>query len=189
MNIQGKYHFVFLHGFEGTPYKDFWPWLKSELEKQGHTIEAPQLPNTNSPDVNEQVAYVLTNCRLDENTILVGHSLGGVVANKVIEQLRSPIAGFIHVASPINTDFKDGVERPIIFDWQFNFEKIKKQAGVVVVISDVNDFAVPVEHARTVTKKLGARLIITEAVEPHFCAAVEPIILDAISNMINKLQS
>src|SRR5688500_302252 len=134
MMTQEKHNFVFLHGFGGTPYEIFWTKAKELLTAKGYAIQAPQLPDTDAPNVYKQVNFALEHCQFNEKTILVSHSLGAVVGVKILEQLHRRIAAFLHIASPINSDFKDEVERPINFDWQFDFAKAKKHVGRIIII-------------------------------------------------------
>ena len=55
------------------------------------------LPNSADPTEDEQVSYVLRNFQFDANTVLVAHSLGTVVAMKVLEKLETKIAGLVFV--------------------------------------------------------------------------------------------
>jgi leucyl-tRNA synthetase len=78
--------FVLLHGKGGSPDTNFFPWLKGELEKKGYEVQAPQMPGGEEPDDNEQAEFVLANCKLDEKTVIIGHSFGGVVALMLLER-------------------------------------------------------------------------------------------------------
>ena len=81
-----KYKYVILHGYKSRPDRPRWLWFKSELEKLGHEVVIPVLPNSDEPSESEQVAAALAAVTYDENTILVGHSLGAVVAMKMLQK-------------------------------------------------------------------------------------------------------
>ncbi|MFH1200901.1 MAG: class I tRNA ligase family protein, partial [bacterium] len=183
LNIKNNY--VLLHGYNGTPEGIFFPWLKKELEKVNFKYQAPILPNPSNPTEEEQVNFVLKNCKFDSNTILLGHSLGAVVAMKVLEKLDKKIAGLVLVGGFVEHNFKD---RPRPFDktfkWKFDFNKIKKQVGFVRILSDLADYAVPIEQGRILAKKLNGTLIEKTGEKPHFTNDKEPLILkNLVSNI------
>ncbi len=179
-------NFVILHGYTGLPNKNFIPWLKKQLEGQGYKVQAPELPNTKNPKEKEQVNYVLENCRIDENTILIGHSLGGVVAIKVLQKFNRPVAGLVLVAPAVNPHFRTGEERPFwkTFKWDFGYNQIKKLALTRIILSDLQEKQ-RIAYLEFLGKKLDAKLITGIAVREHFCAAEEPLILE---NILQKIK-
>jgi leucyl-tRNA synthetase len=61
-NVENKLNYVLLHGYKGSTANVFIPWLKKELEKHGHKVQVPALPNPNNPTEKDQVKFVLDNC-------------------------------------------------------------------------------------------------------------------------------
>jgi len=173
-------NYVLLHGYEGRPDSNFKPWLKKELEQRGYDVQVPALPNPDNPNIMEQVAYVLEHCTFDEHTILLGHSLGGPVALKVVEALARPIQKLIIAAGFIQPHFRDHA-RPFekTFDWTFDFKKIKKNAGSITYLRASNDSAVPAEQADAMRSKMGGTIIDCEAADDHICGTKEPEVLSA----------
>ena len=175
-------NYILLHGFRGSPETNFFPWLKEELEKKGAKVSVPRLPNPAAPSVYEQVKYVLENCEFDENTVLLGHSLGSMIALKVLEKLEKPIrklvlaAGFIGPKDPGNLrEFEKK------FDWEFDFEKIKRNAGEIVLLRAENDTLVPESRGRSLYREFAgrARVVNFKASENHICGEQEPVVLNA----------
>ncbi len=186
-----KYNFVLLHGYTGRNDKNFFPWLKAELEKCGATVQVPQLPNTDNPVVIDQMNYVLKNIKFDENTVLVGHSLGGLVAMKVLEKISKPIHKLILVAPATLKQFyepgedinhKTGKQKAFIgsFDYQFDFGKISQQAKTKIILQDDNDTPSRVPSMQFIAEKIQAQLYNTVANKNHFRAEQEPFILEKI---------
>lgn len=180
-NIAGKYRFINLHGFTGTPRENFFPWLEESLKKQNHEVITPELPDTEVGNVEKQVQYVIDNNSFDENTVLLGHSLGSVVALKVIERLQTPIKKLVLVAGFAQPGFLDH-KRPFedTFDWTFDFEKIKENAGEVVLLRAINDTAVPQERSEYLQQKIGGKIITFNAVDDHITGITEPEVLKAV---------
>jgi len=182
-----KYNFVLLHGFTGGPNNDFHPWIKKELEKRGYKVQIPALPNTDHPTEQEQVEYVLQNVEFDENTILMGHSLGSVVALKVVEKLDKKIAGLVLAAGFVEAKFNDH-DRPFkeTFKWEFDFAKIKKNVGFVKVLRDSSDSVVPAKQADILAEKLEGRVVDFTAQGEHITGEQEPVVLE---NLVPSLEA
>ena len=183
-----KTRFIILHGYTSNPNKVFIPWLKNELEKRGHEVQVPELPNTKSPSEDEQVKYFLDNCVLDENTTIIGHSLGGVVALKGLMKAKPMIGGLVLVAPALEPGMRtDGYKKNYhnTFKWNYDFELIKKlTSGKIAILSDLQEDH-RVAYLKFLTKNLSANLIETTANKEHFCATEEPEILKAIIPTVN----
>lgn len=85
-----------IHGTEGYPEENWFPWFKKELELKGHTVFVPQFPTP--PVVPAKIAEwfdVLKSYEqhINEDTIFIGHSLGGIFTLRVLEKLTHPIKG------------------------------------------------------------------------------------------------
>lgn len=173
---------LLLHGRNGSPTSHNFPWLKDGLEKSGFTVEVPLLPNTSEPDDLEQAEYVIKNCKLDEQTTLVCHSFGGIVALRLLEK-GIKIKRLILVSTPFTGNFLDGKVRESVSracGRGFNFSKIIKNAQSISVIHDVNDDIVPQSDLDQYTKNLNVPLLKLRGVAPHFCGETEPELLNAI---------
>ena len=85
-----------------------WSWEKVVplLEQKGHTVKAPDLPGhgmdkTSLPGVNlqtytEKVCQVLD--EFDDQVILVGHSMGGIVISQAAEERPQKIKKLVYLA-------------------------------------------------------------------------------------------
>jgi len=180
-----KPNYVLLHGYLGSADGIFFPWLKHALEKRACAVQAPSLPHPSHPTEKEQVDYVLRHCAFDENTVLFGHSLGAVVALKVAEKLERPISKLVLAGGFLDAHFRD-TERPFTntFSWEFNFEKIKKNVGEIIILSEENDYAIPAEQGRKLHDALGGTHITVAGCEPHFTGIREPALLEHLAPTI-----
>ncbi|MEK7091503.1 MAG: leucine--tRNA ligase, partial [Patescibacteria group bacterium] len=169
-----------LHGFRSNSKRTFLPWLKRELEALGHEVQALDLPDASIPNIDNQVATVLDQVTFGPNTILVGHSLGTVVALKVLEKLSAPIAGTILIAGLIEPAVKDRDTWPLrlMFNWRFDWLKIKKLAGRVKILRDLKDLIIADNQGLKIQQQLGGDLIEFQAEKPHVCGKVEPVVLE-----------
>ncbi|MDO8514131.1 MAG: class I tRNA ligase family protein [bacterium] len=175
--------FVMIHGKgeQASSRGVFWPWLKAELEKRGYIVEAPDLPNAAEPDDEEQADYVLKHCTLNEQTAIIGHSFGGIVALRLLER-GAKVQRVTLVATPFSGKFLDGEKRPTVVAATrkgFNFEKIKKNCHGFVTLYDTNDYVVPISDGEAFAKHLGCLLIQKKSQKSHFTDLKEPNVLRA----------
>lgn len=177
-----KVKVLILHGFTGRADKEFIPWLKIELEKRGYDVQAPQMPNTDAPTEEEQVSFVLESCSIDENTVLVGHSLGGVVAMKVIEKIGNNVAGLVLVAPAVEAEFRTGEPRNFwqTFDITYDYKAIVDKTGFRTILSDSLEKEKRGPYLEYLSGKIDAQLAEGTAQEEHFCGDKEPTVLEAV---------
>jgi leucyl-tRNA synthetase len=178
--IKTKYKYVLLHGWRSSSKTCFIPWLKRELEAEGHEVVALDLPHPNFPDVIEQADYVLSKVNFDENTILVGHSLGSVVSYRILEKLKTPIHKLILVAGLIEPKFRDHdrLMAKYLMSWKFDFDIIKKNVGEIIILEDDKDVIIPDGESKVIQQALGGFTYRMEAEKAHFCGTVEPLVLE-----------
>jgi len=181
--VHTKTRFVLLHGYKSSPNKHFFPWLQKELEGRGYSVEVPELPHPDSPTIEEQVQYVLDTCHIDEHTVLVGHSLGGVVALRVIERLQHSIKKLVTIATPIEPTKKD---RPYVasFPERFDFDYIRNKTNSIQIIKDETDTVVPSQHCDRLAQATGGTLYSFTAQGCHFTSSQEPALVNVLSEQI-----
>lgn len=170
-----KYNVLLLHGFKGSAQTGFFPWLKQELEERGHKVSAPELPNSANANVEEQVKFVLDNYFFDENTILFGHSLGGVVAMKVLERVKNKIHRLILIDSFVSP----GPDRAYASTttWEFDYKKIRNHAEEINMLVDSTRAVVSADRQQGMRENFQATIIERTPVDDHFCANHEPEVL------------
>src|SRR3989338_8829089 len=173
-----KPNFLLLHGYKGSAKGAFKPWLKEMLEKKGYSVQLPDMPNSAEPKESEQVQYIIDNCRIDESTIIVGHSLGGTVAMKILQRINRPIAGLVLVAPAIDSAFPGAEKRPFWkdFSWNIDYEKLKKLCSFRVVLSDTLEKAQRGAYLKHLSGKLDAQFIEGQAKKEHFNGTEEPLV-------------
>src|SRR3989344_7489558 len=100
----GAMNIFIFHGTEGYPEENWFPWLKSKAEARGVEVFVPQFPSP--PGESAKIAEwfdVLRNyeSRIGEDTIFVGHSLGGVFTLRILEKLPHSVRAAFLVGAPI----------------------------------------------------------------------------------------
>ncbi len=153
--------FIF-HGTEGYPEENWFPWLKEKLEEKGIKVLVPQFPTP--PVVSAKISEwfdVLKKYEqyIDENTILVGHSLGGKFILRVLENLEHPVKAAVFVATPIGVQPIANNERDNAFTGNdFNWSNIKNKAKDFIVFQSDNDPYVGLDNGKELAKNLGVEL-------------------------------
>ncbi len=153
--------FIF-HGTEGYPEENWFPWLKEELEKRGHRVFVPQFPSP--PIVAAKISEwfdVLDKYKqqINEETIIIGHSLGGVFALKVLEQLDKPIKAAVFVGTPVGVKPILNYERDSSFSgFNFDWPAITNKASNFIVFQSDNDPYVSLGNGEELANKLGVSL-------------------------------
>jgi uncharacterized protein len=159
--MQNTNVFIF-HGTEGHPEENWFPWLKKELEQRNCTVFVPQFPSpAGKPAKISEWFNVLKNFEkhIKENSILIGHSLGGIFTLRLLEKLAHPVKEAVFVGTPIGI-------RPILnFDrdkgfsgFDFDWVKIKKNAQHCAVYQSDDDPYVGLENGKELAKHLGIGL-------------------------------
>lgn len=162
---------VFLiHGWTGRPTKDFFPWAKDTLQKQGYEVSIPAMPDPDYPKIKpwvEKIKEVVGKPRLDD--IFVGHSLGcmGIlqylqtlpVATKVKKVIL--IAGFEKLKDAAFEALEDWDTFKPWGEATFNYGKVKRMVGSWIALFSDNDPFVSYEDNSEVYKnELDAKIIL-----------------------------
>ncbi len=156
---------IIIHGSYGHPGENWFPWLKKELEALGHRVFVPKFPTPKNQSLkNWLLIFRKYEKYLDEESIVVGHSIGPAFLLSVIEAHKVKtaffVAGFIGKftgkwANPsfnkINRTFAEKV-----FDWK----KIKKNCNKFYLFYSDNDPYVPPEKAFELGKHLDVKPIL-----------------------------
>ncbi|MCP4393881.1 MAG: serine hydrolase family protein [Alphaproteobacteria bacterium] len=156
--------FIF-HGTMGSPDENWLPWLAKNLKKEWIETTIPTFPTPDNQSLESWLdvmdKYV---DEINENTILIGHSLGATFLLRLLEALDKPIKIAVLVSGLIGTiDFPEFDELNSSFiEHAFDWEKIKNNAGEFMVVHGKNDPYVPTEHAHEIAKQTGAGIHIIE---------------------------
>jgi len=158
----GRTNIFIFHGTGGYPEENWFPWLRGELEKEGYNVTIPQFPTPENQTPKEWFK-VLDEYRdkIDEDTILIGHSLGGSFLLRVLEKLNSRIKASFLVGTPIGIS-------PIV-NWSgdepftghpYNWEKIRENGGRFFVFHSDNDPYVGLKNGQKLAENLQCNLLL-----------------------------
>lgn len=148
---------LILHSWFSTPNSNWYPWLKSELEKNGYEVWSPEIPTmpTDSPDMEIMLKFIVDKKFIDKDTIVIGHSLGSVLAMRLGEIVKFKIAILLS-----NWDYNDLTpEHQNFWKTPVNHALIKSNVDKIVCLISDNDPYVTKIIAHEMAARLGATAI------------------------------
>lgn len=152
---------IIIHGTGGHPEKNWFPWLKKELEALGCKVYIPQFPTPQNQSLkNWFKIFAKYKKYLNQDSIMVGRSLGVAFILNLLESINHPIkaafliAGFARLLD--NPDF-DPLNQTFV-DKKFAWTKIKKNCRKFYVLHSDNDPYVPLDRGEEIAKNLGVKL-------------------------------
>ena len=151
--------FIF-HGTGGYPEENWFPWLRKKLEKENCKVFVPHFPTPEGQSL-ESWMKVLDEYRehINENTIFIGHSLGGVFLLHLLPRLPHKTKAAFLVGTPIGVRSIKNYEQDKAFaGFDFNWEEIKKKSNTFVVFHSNNDPYFALENGEKLAKHLGVKL-------------------------------
>lgn len=157
-----------IHGWGGSPEEGWFPWLKEKLTAMGHEVFVPKMPDADNPKIPAWVNYLEQQIgQSDQNTILIGHSIGCQAILRYLETIETSLSRIILVAGwfklkDLESDEEWSTARPWL-DTPIDFDKIKQNSKSVDVILSDNDPWVPLEENKQIfEQKLGAQVHILQ---------------------------
>lgn len=163
---------VILHGYQGDPDTGWKAWAIPLLRKAGVEVHAPRLPGGSHPDLTTHIR-ILEKIGIDDETVVIGHSLGCITAIEYILSKSVHIKRLILVAPPYVPahpqsvpEYPSGVSA--YSEWQYDFTALRKLCAERIVIGDLEDDKVPLPEPRMLAERLQARLIEEVAPRRHY---------------------
>jgi predicted alpha/beta hydrolase family esterase len=150
-----KIKIIFIHGNgNNTPNDNWFPYLKTELEKLKLTVIARQFPDAYLARASYWLPFLKNELKADEHTIIVGHSSGALAAMRFAEHndlLGSILIGAMHTDLGIETERLSGY-----FDTPWDWQAIKDHQQWIVQFASTDDPWIPIEEQRFVHEQLNS---------------------------------
>jgi hypothetical protein len=128
---------IILHGTKDKN-TDFWfPYLKEKLEEKGFTVWLPQLPNSEVPNLRDNMSFVLENGTFTKDTVLIGHSSGAQLILSVLGELKTPIKQAVLVSGFAKELRATPEHEKNVLD--FKWDQIKGKSNQFIFINSDND--------------------------------------------------
>lgn len=160
---------VFLvHGWDGRPDNNWFPWLSLELRARGFAVESLAMPHAAHPALSEWLeALAGAVKRPDRKTFFVGHSLGCITIVRYLASLPegAKVGGCVFVAGFLGDlgipEISEFITAPL------DVSSARARSRHFVTVFSDNDPAVPLERSLEFQTALGAKAVI-EKRKGHF---------------------
>lgn len=178
-----------IHGWDGTPDSDWFPWVKQQLSAQGYYVNTPEMPETAAPTIEKWVGKLEEIViDLNDEMILIGHSIGCQTILRFLEKQPESVkvGPIIFVAPWFTLQGLDTKEEEIAKPWietPIDFAKVLRHTNSITTIFSLDDPVVPTENIKMFEEKLDAQTLIFEN-KRHFNETVDEDLLEIIQTEI-----
>lgn len=184
---------ILMHGKDTNPEEKWYPWFKEAVLAIGSEFCAPALPSADNPVMDEWLD-VLRKCKPDEDTVLVGHSRGGIAIMRYLEQLESGLRVKAVVLIAANSgSLKD---RAVVAESNmgfyteegYDFVEITSHCDTFFVLHSEDDHVVPFSNGEKNATGLGVELLSFTKYR-HFGSDVHGVSIKEIPELIEIIKS
>ncbi len=162
-----KKRVIIVHGWADDPRQGWIAWLCEKLRKEGIDVVAPVMPNPEKPHIEAWLDKLSVEIgEFDENTVLVGHSLGVYVLLRYLDSLPTSkkFGKLILVAGFAGHERATQGKRALP---EVNFDHIRGLVERIYCVYSDDDRVVPPEWSEQLGIALGAQNIIDKG-KNHF---------------------
>lgn len=155
-----QHHVAIIHGTEGHPEENWFPWLQTQLESMGVMVSVPALPTPAGQNLESWRAAFAA--KVDDRapvSVLVGHSIGASFALRLAESSETAYSGLFLASAVLGTlglpQFDDLNSSFVqsTFDW----EQIRAHSDKIFVYHGDDDPYVPESMGRRVADETGGK--------------------------------
>lgn len=137
-------NYFLMHGSFGSPFSNWIPWLRNEIESKGGVVYTPDMPTgvgfQNYDNWEKLMKCYVAAGLIDENTIIFAHSIAPVFVAKFLVRNEIKVKRVIFVCGfnnylGINEEY-DAVNKSMYFD---NLSDVKKYVDEIICYYSDND--------------------------------------------------
>lgn len=162
-----KNNYIIIHGSFGSPFVNWFPYLRNEIEKRDLTVYTPDFPTgvdyQNYNNWSKVLESYVSAGIINENTIIYAHSIAPVfishflVSNNIKVKKLVFVCGFNNYLG-INEEY-DTVNKTMYFD---NLEAVKNLSEEIICFYSKNDPYVKYETEKEFADKIATKQIVID---------------------------
>ena len=157
---------LILHGTDGKPDSNWFPWLKTKLERQGYAVWIPLLPDNHAPNRQTYNDFLLGGEYDFADSLVIGHSSGAVEVLNLLMDERCPKIKLGVMVSAWDHGVPEGMDAKPFVDLfpknGFDFATIKNKSDKLAFLHSADDPYCPLEQAEYLAKNLDAPLTVIQ---------------------------
>ena len=146
---------LLIHGLEGNGNENWFPWLREKLSLQGYNVITPRFPTPDNQSLESWMGVFEGYKKyLNEDSIMVGHSLGCPFILDLLETINVKIKSAFLVAPFANLlgiEYVDNLNKTFV-DKKFDWNKIKENGSEFYIYYSDNDPYIPEKEAIEILK-------------------------------------
>lgn len=133
--------------------QDHWyAWVRDQLRHKGYQVIAENMPDPDLAHKNIWLPHIKNHFAANEQTVIIGHSSGGVATLRYLEEnklLGAIVAGVNHTDLGFPEEKESGY-----YNTPWNWAAIKKNAHWLVQFASQDDPYIPIREPRLIHEKL-----------------------------------
>ena len=163
-----KNNYILIHGSFGSPFVNWFPWLRKEIENRELEVYTPDFPTgvgyQNYENWSGLLKVYVDSGILNENTIIYAHSIAPIFVCKFLVENQIKVKRLIFVCGfnnylGINEEY-DKVNKSMYF---VNLENVKKYCNEIICYYSDNDPYVTYEKEKEFADTIAnEQIIITD---------------------------
>ena len=160
-------NYLIIHGSFGSPFVNWFPWLRNQIELGGRSVYTPDFPTgvgyQNYTNWKKLLEVYVSAGLINENTVIFAHSIAPVFISHFLVEHKLKVKRLIFVCGfnnylGINEEY-DNVNETMYFD---NLEDVKKYADEIICFYSDNDPYVKYDVEKSFAKKIATKEIVIE---------------------------
>jgi len=151
---------ILIHAWGSNPNNEWYPWLKEQLPD--YEIIIPEMPDTETPTIDKWLGMLNTIANVDEETIMIGHSIGCQTIIRWLATTNKKVKAAIFVAGWFTLKGLEDEELAIAQEWlatPIDDKLVKEHVSNIAALFSDDDPYVGSENKALFEDRLGAETI------------------------------